>query len=202
MARKTKAEAEQTRLKILRAALDLFAEKGYDRTTFEDVARRIRLTKGAVYWHFKTKPDLLTELVSYMTQLHTEQVGRALPHPETLDGLTAHFVARARLITATPANRRYFLMMRHLDWPSAKFEPVKRRIRQVTTGPFAIMENTLNALKREGVLRADTDVATVTSVLVVMWLGLIEHDISKCLGVGLTHAIEMGFHVVLNSVKA
>ena len=202
MARRTKAEAEQTRQRILKAALELFADKGYERTTFEDVARRIRLTKGAVYWHFKTKPDLLTELVSFMSQRHTEQVGRDLPHPETLEGLTAHFVARALLITATPSNRRYFLMMRHLDWPSAKFEPVKRRIRQVSTGPFAILESTLLMLKRTNVVRADTDVVSVTSILGVMWLGLIEHEISKCLEVGLTQAIELGFHAVLNSVRA
>ncbi|MDD2456783.1 MAG: TetR family transcriptional regulator, partial [Kiritimatiellae bacterium] len=67
MARKTKAEAEQTRLRILRAALSLFAEKGYERTTFEDVARRIRLSKGAVYWHLKSKPDLLSALVAWMS---------------------------------------------------------------------------------------------------------------------------------------
>ncbi len=36
MARKTKADAEQTRQKILTAALDLFVAKGYERTTFED----------------------------------------------------------------------------------------------------------------------------------------------------------------------
>ena len=201
MARKTKAEAEQTRLKILKAALDLFAEKGYDRTTFEDVARRIRLTKGAVYWHFKTKPDLLTELVSHMSQRHTAQVGRDLPQPETLDGLTAHFVARARLITSSPTNRRYFLMMRRLDWPSAKFEPVKRRIRQVTTGPFGIMEGTLEALKRTRVVREDVDVPAVATLLVVMWLALVEHEIAHCLETELAHMIEMGVQAILATVK-
>ena len=107
MARRTKAEAEQTRQRILKAALDLFAEKGYERTTFEDVARSIRLTKGAVYWHFKTKPDLLTELFSYMSQRHTEQVGRDLPHPETLEGLTAHF----GLFVEMRKNHKAFLIL-------------------------------------------------------------------------------------------
>lgn len=61
MARKTKVEAEETHQRILRAALDVFAAEGYERATFEDVAHRIRLTKGAVYWHFKNKPELLCE---------------------------------------------------------------------------------------------------------------------------------------------
>jgi TetR/AcrR family acrAB operon transcriptional repressor len=200
MARRTKVEAEKTRLRILKAALDLFSEEGYERTTFEDVAARIGMPKGAVYWHFKTKPDLLTALVAHMSQLHTARIGRDLPHPETLDGLVAHFVARAKLITSSPANRKYFLMMTRLDWPSAKFAPVKQRIRQLSTGPFAIMENTLLTLRDKRLIRPDTDVTAVTSILVVLWLGLIEHDIAACLEVGLPRAIEMGFRALLDTV--
>jgi TetR/AcrR family acrAB operon transcriptional repressor len=58
MARKTKAEAEQTRRDILEAALDLFHAKGYARTTLEEIARRAGVTRGAIYWHFKDKVDL------------------------------------------------------------------------------------------------------------------------------------------------
>lgn len=45
MARRTKEEAEQTRIEILRSALDIFCEKGYSRTTFDEIAKRINLTK-------------------------------------------------------------------------------------------------------------------------------------------------------------
>ena len=63
MVRKTKEEAENTRREILKAALEVFYQKGYSRTTFDEIAARINLTKGAVYWHFKNKPDLLVELM-------------------------------------------------------------------------------------------------------------------------------------------
>lgn len=56
MVRKTKEEAENTRREILKAALEVFYQKGYSRTTFDEIAARINLTKGAVYWHFKNKP--------------------------------------------------------------------------------------------------------------------------------------------------
>jgi TetR/AcrR family acrAB operon transcriptional repressor len=202
MARRTKAEAEQTRLRILKAALDLFVEKGYERATFEDVARRIRLSKGAVYWHFKTKADLLSELVAHMTALHTERVSGALPLPDTLEGLKAHFVARAKLVAGTPANRKFFHMMMRLDWPSAKFEPVKQRLRQLETGPFFIIEHTLSDLRRAGVVRADVDVSVVTAVLGAMWLGLINHEVGKCLDVELTRTLEFGFEAVIAAIRA
>jgi len=202
MARRTKAEAEQTRQRIFKAALDLFVEKGYERATFEDVARRIRLSKGAVYWHFKNKPDLLSALVAHMTALHTEHVSGTLPLPDSLEGLKAHFIARAKLIAGTPSNRKFFHMMMRLDWPSAKFAPVKQRLKQLETGPFYIVERTLEELKREGAVRAEVDVAAVTAVLGAMWLGLINHEIGKCLDVELEQAVDFGFEAVIAAIRA
>lgn len=62
MARKTKAEAEQTRQDIINAALELFHDRGYARTTLDQIARKAGVTRGAVYWHFKDKVDLFVAL--------------------------------------------------------------------------------------------------------------------------------------------
>ena len=69
MARRTKEEAEQTREAVLKSALDIFYEKGFSRTTFDEVAKRINLTKGAVYWHFRNKADLNKNLTSNIVKL-------------------------------------------------------------------------------------------------------------------------------------
>lgn len=63
MSRKTKEEAEKTRSRILANALTLFVKKGYENTTFIDIAEKLKMTKGAVYWHFKSKSDLLSALM-------------------------------------------------------------------------------------------------------------------------------------------
>ena len=157
MARKTKAEAEKTRQCILKAALRLFVEKGYDRTTFEDVARHIGLTMGAVYWHFKSKPDLLAELVVLMTERHTTQLTHTIPHPASLDtpeALTENFVLRARLIVSSPASRRFFLMTRRLDWASP-ITPVRQRIRRLADTPHVVICSALKDTQRTGAIRAD-----------------------------------------------
>ena len=62
MPRKTKQETELTRRRILDVALDVFAEKGYSRTSLQEIADRAGFTRGAVYWHFKNKADLLAAL--------------------------------------------------------------------------------------------------------------------------------------------
>ncbi|ETR76748.1 transcriptional regulator [Afipia sp. P52-10] len=62
MARKTKAEAEETRLAILDAAEVMFFEHGVAQTSLQQVADAAGVTRGAVYFHFKDKVDLFKAL--------------------------------------------------------------------------------------------------------------------------------------------
>ena len=202
MARRTKAEAEQTRLKILKAALDLFVEKGYERTTFEDVAQRIGLTKGAVYWHFKSKPDLLMDVVVHMMALHADMLGRALSEPSTLEELRDHFIVRAKLAAKTASSRKFFHMMMRLDWSASKFALVKQRLRQLETGIQSVIERTLGHLQADGTVRADVDVAIVTAVLTAMWLGLLKAGIEQYLEADLSQAVAFGFDSVCQAIRA
>lgn len=55
-------EREETREKILRAARDLFCEKGYEAVTMRAVADAIEYTPTAIYHHFENKQALVTEL--------------------------------------------------------------------------------------------------------------------------------------------
>lgn len=58
MARRTKAEAEQTRQQIIDAARKVFYERGVTKSTLEGIATAAGVTRGAVYWHFKNKTEL------------------------------------------------------------------------------------------------------------------------------------------------
>ncbi|MCW2525876.1 MAG: TetR family transcriptional regulator [Pseudonocardiales bacterium] len=51
--------ARNTREHILRVALEQFAEQGYDGTSLQQIADRLGVTKAALYYHFKSKDDLL-----------------------------------------------------------------------------------------------------------------------------------------------
>jgi AcrR family transcriptional regulator len=51
-------KGRRTRAKIVATASDLFADRGYDGTSIEQIARAVGTTKGAVYAHFKRKRDL------------------------------------------------------------------------------------------------------------------------------------------------
>ncbi|SCC53505.1 multidrug efflux transporter transcriptional repressor AcrR [Kosakonia oryziphila] len=62
MARKTKQQAQETRQHILDVAIRLFSRQGVSSTSLADIAQAAGVTRGAIYWHFKNKSDLFSEI--------------------------------------------------------------------------------------------------------------------------------------------
>lgn len=62
VARRTKEEALKTRSQLLDTAANLFCEKGVGKTSLDDIAKSAGVTRGAFYWHFKNKDDILEAL--------------------------------------------------------------------------------------------------------------------------------------------
>jgi TetR/AcrR family acrAB operon transcriptional repressor len=64
MPRKTREEALATREQLLDAAEQVFHQRGVGHTTLAEVADAAGLTRGAIYWHFKSKADLFEAMVA------------------------------------------------------------------------------------------------------------------------------------------
>jgi AcrR family transcriptional regulator len=56
-------QSQETANRILHQAMRIFLEKGYHGTSIDDITRAAKLTKGALYWHFRSKEDLLKRIV-------------------------------------------------------------------------------------------------------------------------------------------
>src|SRR5947199_10780494 len=48
-----------TRSRVQKVALELFAEQGYEKTSLREIAERLGVTKAALYYHFKSKEDIV-----------------------------------------------------------------------------------------------------------------------------------------------
>lgn len=57
-------EAGMTRERILEVALELFGQRGYEGTSIRDIAERMEMTKAAVYYHFRSKEELLADVLT------------------------------------------------------------------------------------------------------------------------------------------
>jgi AcrR family transcriptional regulator len=59
-----------TRERIQAVALELFAEHGYEKTSLREIAERLGVTKAALYYHFKSKEDIVRSFTEdYVTDL-------------------------------------------------------------------------------------------------------------------------------------
>ncbi len=56
-------DGEVRKQELIDAALDLFADKGYDNTSINDIIDKVGVTKGAFYYYFKSKEQVLDEIV-------------------------------------------------------------------------------------------------------------------------------------------
>jgi len=59
---------------ILRSAASVLAEKGYQGTTMEEIAARLLMTKGSMYYYFKNKDDLLYQCHQMILQMSIERI--------------------------------------------------------------------------------------------------------------------------------
>jgi TetR/AcrR family acrAB operon transcriptional repressor len=86
MVRKTKEEALETRARILETAEHIFSEQGVAHTSLQDIAAAASVTRGAIYWHFKNKIDLLDAMLRRVKTPMDEAI-RSTSDSSTLDPL-------------------------------------------------------------------------------------------------------------------
>jgi AcrR family transcriptional regulator len=58
----------ETRARIQEVALELFTENGYEATSLREIAERLGVTKAALYYHFRTKDDIVASIVAELVR--------------------------------------------------------------------------------------------------------------------------------------
>ncbi len=92
----------ERRADILRAAVTVFARKGFHGATITEIAREAGLASGTLYNHFQNKQTILLALLDTMNDTGQREADFAAADHETLDTFTRRYV-RQRLDTFTQA---------------------------------------------------------------------------------------------------
>ncbi|MCD8343559.1 MAG: TetR/AcrR family transcriptional regulator [Oscillospiraceae bacterium] len=71
---RTVKNAQVRKEEILDAALRLFYEKGYAKTTVEDIMRECSIAKGTLYYHFKSKEEILSAMIERQLDRREERL--------------------------------------------------------------------------------------------------------------------------------
>ncbi|MBC7231034.1 MAG: TetR/AcrR family transcriptional regulator [Actinobacteria bacterium] len=82
-------KGQQTRQAIFDTAIDLFAKKGYDKVTVDDICTRVGVTKGAFYNHFRSKDQIILEEFMRMDEHYVRVAEEISALPTSLEKLRA-----------------------------------------------------------------------------------------------------------------
>ncbi|SDP25246.1 TetR/AcrR family transcriptional regulator [Actinacidiphila guanduensis] len=115
--------------RLLAEATRLFAERGYDRTSVQEIVAAAGVTKGALYHYFGAKDDLLHEIYGRVLRLQTERLeaiaSSAAPVEERLAEAAADVVVTS--IENLDDTKIFFLSMHHLGPDQQKAVRAERR---------------------------------------------------------------------------
>jgi AcrR family transcriptional regulator len=98
-----------TREKIQAVALELFAEHGYDKTSLREIAERLDVTKAALYYHFRTKEDIVVSLFEDLIAGMDEIIVWGRDQPYTLEMRRELIQRYARLAYDRPSGMMRFI---------------------------------------------------------------------------------------------
>lgn len=97
-------EDETTKARFIREAISLFAKRGYHATSIDDITRATGLSKGAFYWHFKSKEEILKSFLEEWESRFLDGLIQSVK--EVRDGVIAKFYRLNRFTSGFAVKNR------------------------------------------------------------------------------------------------
>lgn len=162
MVRRTKAEAAATREALIDAAEEMFLEHGVARTSLEQVARHAGMTRGALYWHFKNKADLVKAMLQRVHlpfQDLFDQVDTVCPQASPLEAIRAACIHGLEQLE-TPQKIRVHTILTYRCELFGDIDPQEME-REITEEIFEVLQHYFKMAEAQGQLKnISADVAT------------------------------------------
>jgi AcrR family transcriptional regulator len=135
-------EAVSTRERVLDVALDLFTEKGFDRTSLREIAEKLGVTKAALYYYFASKDDILMALHMRLHELGADALTRlAGEEPVSLsawgallDQVMGQMLVQRKIFLLHERNQAALEKL-HREDHDAEHEDMQTRFRKVLADP-------------------------------------------------------------------
>jgi TetR/AcrR family acrAB operon transcriptional repressor len=200
--KRTKEEAAATRAKVLKAALSAFSRKGYAAATLDDVAATAKVTRGAIYWHFKGKADLYNTLVEEMSARGASVVQQAVAEGGTLiDILRRVFISQCALIEDDREARA--VMELALFKTSLDPDLQAGRRKQIDAGN-ALIAGIADAMKMgvsQGILRDDMDPTDMARAFIAFENGAIQQWLASPKSFSLKKSAESFAEILIKGLQ-
>jgi AcrR family transcriptional regulator len=135
-------KSEETRLRILNSALELFRERGFDAATMRDIANRAKVATGAAYYYFPSKDAIVLAFYHRSTEEMTPRLEEALSGTTDLRKRLAAILG-VKIRYFEPSRRLLTALAAHVD-PAAPLSPFSEQTREIRERDIAIFERAIS----------------------------------------------------------
>ncbi|HLG57614.1 MAG TPA: TetR/AcrR family transcriptional regulator [Vicinamibacterales bacterium] len=155
------------RAEMCRTAAALFRDRGFDATSVSDIARALGMTKAGLYHYFRSKEELLLEIMMFGLDRVRDEVivpSRAIADPE--ERLRQIVLRHARIAT-----RAQGAVASLTDETRALPTPARKKVEELQRQYFDLLRETLVDIEAAGRLRkVDRTVAAFSVIGMILWL--------------------------------
>jgi AcrR family transcriptional regulator len=155
---------------ILRTAAHVILERGFELISLVDVARASKVSKAGLYYHFRSKQELLAAIISYAQDLHEEEVGKVLADCTEGDEEELRRLIHSHAMMMTQEDDAAFAILA-VDEMRSLLRADRTRVARRKRAYLDVLRERLERLAAAGKLR-EVDITTATHTLagMVLWL--------------------------------
>src|SRR5215831_566858 len=158
----------QTKQRIIAMAMKIFAKKGIEQATVDEIAAAADVGKGTIYNYFETKEDIIVAFLVDIESQVQEEVAGLIQKPRSLQGsLSQYILFQFKLKEPHHEFVRVFLAQMFSRGTAAS--PWIAQIQTVIDPP---LHSLFSSLQRRGLIRADLEIANLIPLFKVVHLGL------------------------------
>jgi len=158
---------EEAKNRILEAANKVFAEKGYHEATMDDIAKRLGVSKGAIYLYFPSKEDLFEAMCKTAPQAFKEILFSSFrDEANPVESATQFFDKMLKLSASNPGLSFEILS-------EASRNPTLKRILNQNHAEYEeVLTGFLAEGRKRGIVGDNLDIRPLANSLIALWNGL------------------------------
>ena len=162
------------------------------------------MTKGAVYWHFKSKEALLVALVDEMLEKFQRQISELMPKEElSFPAIANMMVKNAEMSVEDPKGSAFFMLMKtQVKWREASMAHVREEL--LTNQRFGPVQAFMDAIRndiRAGRVKDTVAPEQVAARCIAVWDGLVQSRIDNFLPCDLGETLRNAYWAVWEGIR-
>ncbi len=146
-----RTQSQDSRDEILKAAMQLFANRGFHETSMSEVAREARVSKALIFWHFKTKEELFVAVLNRLLEpyfIDFAEEAAAMDERAQIEKLVEAYLSFVR---DNASSVRFFLAQMLHDQRLS--EGLNDQVLKLYSGYRAMLVELIGRLQQKGVCR-------------------------------------------------